>query len=396
MRFLLAVMQFPTEPGRSYLTTELALALIAAGHEVEVLQLDWDAQPAPAEDPPRIWKGVRLVRCTPRWVDGFGKLVRHASKFVLSGRHAAAVAKRRFDLGRFDVMITWAPVLAFGPLMRMIRRAGVAHRLLIIWDFFPDSYHEIGRIPAGPPFWIAKAAEQRLMQGFTAVLCTLAQNAAYLRRAFRTPPGQKVLVTPIWTDAAPAPKSDRAAVRRAHGLPEEGPIAVFGGNIVEGRGFDQMLAAAEAGARHGSALKFLFVGEGRLAPKVRAAAETSGNVLWRPPMPRQAYLELLGACEVGLVATVPGVTSFTIPSKTLDYLRAGLPAVVAVEAGNEFALLLERYGVARSVAFGDAEGFLRAAEDLARGPGVDAAANQCLDEVFHVRHAVGAILDAAA
>jgi glycosyltransferase involved in cell wall biosynthesis len=396
VRFLLAVMQFPTEPGRSYLTTELALALVAAGHEVEVLQLDWDAEPAPAEDPPRIWNGVRLVRCTPQWVEGFGKLVRHASKFVLSGRRAAAVAKRRFELGRFDVMIAWAPVLAFGPLMRMVRRAGIAHRLLIIWDFFPDHYRQIGRIPAGPPFWIAKAAEQRLMQDFTAVLCTLPQNAAYLRRAFKTPPGQKVLVTPIWTDPAPAPEADRAAVRRAHGLPGYDPIAVFGGNIVEGRGFDQMLAAAEAGARQGSALRFLFVGEGRLAPKVRAAAEACPNVLWRPPMPRQAYLELLGACDVGLVATVPGVTSFSIPSKTLDYLRAGLPAVVAVEPGNEFAVLLERYGVARSVAFGDAAGFFRAAEELATGSGVAAAAERCLEEVFHVRHAVDAILDAAA
>ena len=396
MRFLLACMQFPTEPGHSYLTTELALALRDAGHEVEVLHLDWNAEPQAAEDAPRVWNGVRVVRCTPRFFGGLGRLARHASKFVLSGRHAARVARRSLELERIDVFITWAPVLAFSPVMRMVRRAGVVHRQLIIWDFFPDHYHQIGRIPAGPPYWIAKAWEQRLMQDFTAVLCTLPQNAAYLRRAFRTPPGQKVLVTPIWTDVTPAPDADREAVRRKHGLPENGAIAVFGGNIVEGRGFDQMLAAAEAAARAGSELRLLFVGEGRLAPKVRAKAGACGNVLWRPPMPRQAYLELLGACDVGLVATVPGVTSFSIPSKTLDYLRAGLPVVVAIEPGNEFAAVLERYGVGRTVAFGDAEGFFRAAEALAGAGGVRPAAQRCLDEVFHVRHAVAAVMDAAA
>ena len=111
-------------------------------------------------------------------------------------------------------------------------------------------------------------------------------------------------------------------------------------------------------------------------------------------MTRQAYLELLGACDVGMVATVPGVTSFSIPSKTLDYLRAGLPAVVAIEPGNEFIALLD--GLCRSVDFGDAEGFFRAAEDLARGPSIAAAAQERLDEVFHVRHAVAAITSAAA
>ncbi len=113
-------------------------------------------------------------------------------------------------------------------------------------------------------------------------------------------------------------------------------------------------------------------------------------------MPREAYLELLGACDVGMVATVPGVTSFSIPSKTLDYLRVGLPAVVAIEPGNEFAALLERYGVGRPVSFDDPEAFFRAADDLAGQPDVGGAAQRCLDEVFHVRHTVAAIMDAAA
>ena len=396
MRFLLAVMQFPTEPGRSYLTTELALALVAAGHEVEVLQLDWDAAPTAKEDPPRIWRGIRVVRCTPRRLAGLGGALSHAGKFILSGRHAARVAKESLELERFDVFITWAPLVALAPLVRMVRRAGVPRRLLIIWDFFPDHYHQIGRIPGGLPFWIAKVWEQSLMADFTAILCTLPKNVAYLHRAFRVPAGQKALAMPTWTDVTPVVSQDRTAVRRAHGLPEDGPIAAFGGNLVAGRGFDQMLAAAELGRRKGSPVKFLFVGDGRLGPRVRAEAEVWDNVIWRAPMPRERLLELLGACDVGMVATVPGVTSFSTPAKALDYLRAGIPSVVAIEPGSEFAELLERYGVARSVAFGDADGFLAAAEALAAGPSVAEAAARCLDEVFHVRHTVATIEAAAA
>ena len=390
MRFLMACLQFPTEPGSSSMTTELAQALVADGHEVEVLLIDWNAEPAKAYGPSFAWNGVRVVRCTPRLIDGLGALVRHASKFVLTSRHAGRLARQAFDLSRFDAFIAWTPALTAAPLVGLARRAGIPRRLLFIWDFFPDHYREIGRIPAGPAFWLARAWEQRLMDQFTAFLCTLPQNADYLRRKFRVRPDQAVRVTPVWTDMAPVPRMDRSMVRRLHDLPQDRPIAVFGGQLVEGRGFDQMLAAAAVGRETGSPLLFLFVGDGRLAPRLRA--EARDNVLWRPAMSREAYLRLLGACDVGMVATVPGVSSFSFPSKTLDYLRAGLPVVAAVEPGSDFAALLERHGVGRSVAFGDASGFLAAAEALAASPGMDVATQTCLDELFHVRHAVAAVL----
>jgi glycosyltransferase involved in cell wall biosynthesis len=272
----------------------------------------------------------------------------------------------------------------------MARRAGIPRRVLFIWDFFPDHYREIGRIPGGPPTWLARALEQHLMDQFTGFLCTLRQNADYLRRRFRVRPDQSVGIAPIWSDLAPLSKADRSAVRQAHGLPEDGPIAVFGGQLVEGRGFDQLLEAAAIGREAGSQLLFLFVGDGRLAPML--ARQAADNVLWRPAMPRDAYLQLLTACDVGLVATVPGVTSFSFPSKTIDYLRAGLPVVAAVEAGSGFAALLEGHGVGRAVAFGDAQGLLETAEALAEGASIAAAAHTCLDQVFHVRHTVAALL----
>jgi hypothetical protein len=159
-----------------------------------------------------------------------------------------------------------------------------------------------------------------------------------------------------------------------------------------------MLGAAEAGRSTGSPLRYLFVGDGRLAPMIRDRAAIAANVLYRPPVTRADYLTLLGACDVGMVATVPGVTSFSIPSKTIDYLRAGLPVVAAVEHGSDFAAILEGYRVGRTVPFGDPAGYHRIAEMLATDPTirdeVRTSAPRCLDEVFDVRHAV-AIIDVA-
>jgi hypothetical protein len=88
-----------------------------------------------------------------------------------------------------------------------------------------------------------------------------------------------------------------------------------------------------------------------------------------------------------------------MPSKTLDYLKAGLPVVAAVEPGNAFAGLIEQRDVGRGVPFGDAGAFLRATTFLAADPrfrdGLRARTYSCLAEVFDVRLTVSAILEAA-
>jgi len=395
MRILMAAMRYPIEPGHSFLTTELADALCDVGHDVEVLHLDWEAPNGGTVEELQGAGGQRVIRCTPRWISGAGTLVRHASKFVLSGRQAAQVARQAFDLQSFDAVIMWMPALAFGSLARLAKEAGIPNRLLIVWDFFPDHYREIGRIPAGPISAIARRREQALLRHFTAIFCTFERNAKYLRKHYALHDGQTVHVTPIWCDTTPLTLPERTTMRTRHDLPEDAPLAVFGGQLTAGRGFDQMLAAADLAAQEHSPLQFLFVGEGPFADRLRQRAEQGGNVHYRPGMSRQTYLDLISACDVGMVATVSGVTSYAFPSKTLDYLRAGLPVAAAVEPGNEFVPLLEKYRVGSGVDFGDARGFLRLAERLATNPATRAGARtqapRCLAEVFDVSHAVSAL-----
>lgn len=397
MRILIAAMRFPTLQGETYQTTVLADALARAGHEVEVLHLDWDAPTRGAKS--QIFQtanGQRVVRCAPRAIGGAGSLVRHASKFVLSGRHAARVARRTFALETFDALVMWMPALAFGPLVRQAKAAGIRNRLLIVWDFFPDHYREIGRIPFRPAVAAARGLEQALLKDFTAIFCTLPGNAEYLRSNYRLGDSQKVHVMPVWSDISPVGTVDRGAVRQRHGLREASPVAVFGGQFVAGRGFELMLDAADCAHAAGSPLQFLFVGDGDLASIVAARAGNSSNIDYRPALHRTAYLELLGACDVGMVATVPGVSSFSFPSKTADYLRAGLPVATAVEPGSDFVAMLENYRVGGGVAFGEAEGFFRLAERLAGRGDVGSDAQRCLAEVFDIAHAVSTLTRAMA
>lgn len=396
MRFLFLTTIYPA-PGDSYMTGELAHALIARGHAVDVLHLDWrGAVGAPTrlrED-----RGARVIDVAPRSIDTMGTLVQRASKFILTSHHAARELQSHFDLSCYDAAIAWTPALTIaGPLRRAIA-AGVKARILFVYDFFPIHHREIGMVPAGPVFALAKRMEEALIRRFTTVICNLPGNVSYLRRHYRLRPGQDVTSTPLWSDVAAPAFEPRDQVRSRLGLPHDRPLALFGGQLAEGRGIEQMLEAAREAARAGSALGFLFMGNGRLAGAVAAEAAERANVFYLPGVPRDAYLSVVAACDVGLVATVPGVSSFSFPTKTIDYLRAGLPVVAAVEPGSDYLDILYRYDVGEGVAFGDARGFFDAAARQAgrKTPELVARAQRCLEEVFDVRHTADTVLAAVA
>jgi glycosyltransferase involved in cell wall biosynthesis len=394
MRFLFLTTIYPA-PGDSYMTGELAHELRGRGHKVEVLHLDWRAETGGATVV-RDDGGVRVVDVAPRATTAFGTLAYRASKFLQTSRHAVAELARHFDLSGFDAVVAWTPALTVrGPLLRAIK-AGIGARVLFVFDFFPIHHMEIGMVPKGPVFQVAKQLEEALMRRFTTIVCNLPGNISYLRRNYRLRTGQDVVSTPLWSEIGVPPRADRAVTRARLGLPADRPLALFGGQITDGRGVEQMLEAAADAERAGSDLGFLFIGNGRLAPLVQGEAAKRGNVFYLAGVPRDQYLAVVATCDVGLVATVPGVSSFSFPTKTIDYLRAGLPVVAAVEPGSDYLDVLRTYEVGEGVEFGDSTGFFRAAERLARkrGPALADRTARCLDEVFHVRHTADAVLAA--
>ena len=398
MRFLMAAMKYPTGPGESYLTTELANALVEAGHEVQVLHLDWDSYESGPAIQTVTANGVRVLRVPAQRVPGLRGALGHAGKFLMTGCAAANAAQCKLDLASFDALIGWMPAIAIGPLLPLVRRAGIAHRHLFIWDFFPDHYHQIGRIPGGSPLWLAHRLEQHLLRSFTTIFCTLPANAAYLRETFEIAEDQRVEIAPIWTTLEPEITVDRVAERERHGLPPGNPIAVFGGQMSAGRGFDQILAAAREALDAGSSLHFLLIGDGPLAAEIAGRAASLPNVHCHPGIARADYRRLIAACDVGLAATVAGVSSFSFPSKILDYLGAGLPVVASLEPGNDACTILERFGVGTAVPLGDARNLFLAGERLATDLNARVRAveggRRCLAEVFDVHHTVSALVRA--
>jgi glycosyltransferase involved in cell wall biosynthesis len=399
MRVLMLCTKYPLDPNDRYMTNELAGALVAVGHYVQVVVTDWDAPFGATTTTMRSEDGVDALVISPRAVSGFGRFVTKASKWAFSSMFALREMRNALSKQSFDVLICFTPCVTVAAQLVWAINRWPMRNVLFVHDFFPHHHHSIGLVPGGPVFAVARRLEEYLIRKFNVVGCIWPDNIVYLRQNYRIRPEQRTIWTPLWGEIAPPPPRLKESIRREYGLPLDRRILVFGGQITEGRGVEEMLATATMAQAQRPDLAFLLIGEGRLVELVESHIASGGsNVIYLRRIPRADYLSLISACDIGIVCTVAGVDSSSFPSKTIDYLRAGLPIVAAVEEASDYREFLQHWKIGVSIPAGDATALFRAVVRVVDDPEIATTiarnARVCLEEVFDVRRALSCLMDA--
>jgi glycosyltransferase involved in cell wall biosynthesis len=376
---------------------QLADAFVSAGHSVKVVVIPWQRDEASVS---RYQEHGRLhvLRVPALSIARFGRIAELLLRWTFSSFAALRHAKKFMDKDDVDLIYTTSPSVSMAFLLRWaLRRYPQARSYLYIVDFFPFHQRAIGLIPGGLIFRMAKSGENALIRMFDVVGCMSPKNADYLQSHYTLRPEQKVHILPLSTAISTPIDVDRRTVRKRYGLPDDKVIAIFGGQITEGRGIEQILETARIASNLVPELHFVLAGQGRLVHLVQKYIAGGGqNLSLVPSLARDSYLELASACDIGLIVTVPISDIPTFPSKTLDYLQASLPVVAAVEAGTDYREFVEGHRFGLVVEAGNAQVLLDALATLVRDPQMrDAmaqAGRRTLIDVFDVRHAAERIL----
>jgi glycosyltransferase involved in cell wall biosynthesis len=396
MRILVLTTWFSIVPGDDNLTNDLVAALAEQGHEIQVVLLDWSAAAGTPPQHLQFAPRVNVLALAPRSVKGLGSLVERGTKWIASSWFARRQMQHALKGQTFDLLIGFSPASVTAAQILYSSRI-CRNSYMIMWDFFPYHHRSIGLVTNAIIFSAAYRLENMLIRSFDVIGCMTPANEAYLKRHYKLRPSQKIDILPIWgqtTMPAPAP---RDVVRATFELPADKKIVVFGGALSEGRGLDDILAAAELSHERYPELAFLIIGDGRLAAMVRERVKNGGpNIIYRKRIPRSNYLNLLTACDAGLVCTVRNVDVPTFPSKTIDYLRAGIPIVASVEASTDFGTFIETNGLGQSCIAGDAGALAataaRVVNDSELAATIRDTTRGCLERVFDVRLAAERIL----
>jgi glycosyltransferase involved in cell wall biosynthesis len=386
---LLLCTSFGREGQPRFLTDELADALVAAGAKVRMGVVDWNAPLGGPSDVAVKQNGVEAVIIAPRSISWMGPTIALASKWIFSSLFEVPRLQRRFGRARIDLTVTISPLVVTGWSLLWARWTRRSRVYAYITDFFP--YHQAagGLVPDG---WISRVGlwlETFLMRRCDVVACMSPAGVTYLREHYKLSRNQETPVLRLWGNIDLPPQTNRDDVRRLHSLPLDRPVVIFGGQIIEGRGIEGVLAAAALARQSRPDLLFLFIGQGRLEPMIRAdIAAGATNVILMAPSPRDEYLALAGACDIGLVSTTADTGVPTFPSKTIDYIKAGLPVVASVETTTDYRDFVCENGFGVVVDAGDQAGLLAAigalVDDPVRRETMIQAGRRTLSEHFDV------------
>ncbi len=360
---------FGADADGRYLTNELAEAMVAQGARVMVVAIRWSTNEPLPDRLVNQGEGLDVLFVSPRRLGRGSGVVQALYKWGLSSYFIRRRVAEAFGAQRVDLIVAFSPLVTAAFILRWAFRRYRCPGFAYLADFFPFHQNALGTVPNGALLAIARRAENGLLRLFSVIGCMSAAGVTFLRRHYRLGDRQAVSIVPLWGDVEPLAPIDRAAVRASHGIAPDRKVVLFGGQITEGRGVEDMLAVAALAADRHPDLLFVFAGTGRLCHLVAAQAETPGsNIVLLGPLPRPDYLRLAQACDVGIVSTVAGTGVPTFPSKTIDYLRARLPIAASVETSTDYAAFVETNGIGLAVAAGDPDRFLSIIAELAFEP----------------------------
>ena len=332
MRILLVGQFFDPEP--SFKGMNFARALVARGHQVEVLT-GFPNYPGGI-----VYPGYRIRPFQREWMDGIpinrvalypshsrsslGRALNYLS-FAASGTLGALLAVSRADVA----YVYHPPATAVIPAMAMraIRRIPY---VLDVQDLWPDTLAATGMVPAGLPLRMVDTLVRATYRNAAHVVvqshgfreCLLARGI----------PAEKVTVVYNWCDAPSLRGSDAEVGELVATAPREHFTILFAGTMGLAQGLDTVLDAAALCTTRLPNARFIFVGGGSDRERLERSSKKRGlqNVEFHPPRPPRAMPELFTQADVLLVHLKDEpLFRITIPSKTQAYLAIGKPVLMA-------------------------------------------------------------------
>jgi len=359
----------------------MACELVARGHQVTIVCGAYAGADTGITGP--YTKGARRGIVDNIDVVEFDLPYSNSQSFAHRGLIFLKFARRSISLAlreKYDVLFaTSTPLTAGIPgiAASLLRRKPFVFEVRDLW---PDLPRAMGVIRNPMVLWMMRALEWCTYHSARACIgLSPGMVEGIIKRGIS--PNQ-VSMVPNGCDLAIFGRECKATWRPGEVAPDD-LMAVFAGTHGVANGLSAIVdVAIELNRRERSDIKLLLVGDGKLKPALVERSRTEGlsNIVFLPPIPKNALADLMSSTDVGLMvlSNVPAFYCGTSPNKFFDYLAAGIP--VLNNYPGWIAGIIESNGCGivvppdNAVAFADALECLAADRASAKAMGVRARA----------------------
>ncbi|ADJ22009.1 glycosyl transferase group 1 [Hyphomicrobium denitrificans ATCC 51888] len=338
-RILLVCVKFSTDAANGWLTNDLVDAFVRAGHSVDVIHLEW--QEEHSVEFVTMANGARLLRLSalsffPSWLPN---IVRKGAKWLIASYLAARAAQKFIPPQAYDLVVGFSPAVVTDGLVKCYQQQA-KKTLLLYWDFFPLAQYQLGLLPGGKiAAVVAHSFESKAVGRYSQVGCMTPANIRLFRSYFPKYSGRMMQVLP-WGPAGLIDLSHRDEIRNRFAFSAGDVVCVFGGQLIPGREIERIGELAQRVSETLPTVRFAIAGSGPLAGLIEQQAANLPNLTFLGKLSRSRYCELLAAADIGIVLTSADFKVPNFPSKTVDYFRAQLPILGAVETFGDYTSII--------------------------------------------------------
>lgn len=282
-----------------------------------------------------IFESLKVVLCqnSDTIAHAFYSSPSNSRRIFKTIRYLAISLRNAYYSHKHDVVICHTMAVRNLPIFALKRVMG--YRLgLIIWDLYPESFqwHDIQ------------------MHTFVSHIFRIAERACIRSADFIVVPSEDYLevvksitkkrieIVPIWHD-----NSELLPFCQRREFHDRAIELGFGGQINEVRGFLQAIITLAKSARHQQLVIHIFTSDENSV--LRTEIPKNVSLRWRGFLPSNEYKAAISALDAGIVSLNPEFNLPAYPSKTIEYVKSGLPVLYVGPDLPGYIRLLTRNGI---------------------------------------------------
>ena len=329
MNILFLFIAYPEDKDANFLTKDLPDEFSARGENVYVATIRERKLGLETAEEDEYGKKILRIKTG----NMFNKVSRVEKAFVMLtlNRKILKEVKKKWGSVKFDLIVGSSPYTSNHQLIGGLKKYFDCPAFLILWDIFPQNARDLGIIKNNLLFKYFKSIEKKSLNEFDYIGYGSEGNLDYLIKNYPYVNKKKLLLFPLWGHKSK--KINKEEIQRQDfGFSNNDFILVFGGNMGIPQNLENILCLAQNVIEIES-IKFLLIGTGTEAQRINIKAKESNltNITFIDRLERNKYERVMASCDLGLVSLHPDFSVPNFPSKTIDYLKYGLPILASLD-----------------------------------------------------------------
>ena len=278
--------------------------------------------------------------------DYFGEgFIKKGISSITIGRNYYKAVKDYIPEIKFDLILYSTPPITFSDVIKKIKKRDGAYAYLLLKDIWPQGPIDIGALSVTGIKGIVSSyyryKERQLYEISDYIGCMSKRNRQYLIENDGIP-ANKIEICPNSIRVQQRKPIDKSYIRNQYGLPQDKTIYVYGGNLGIAQGIDYVISCLKENEQNLDKY-ILIVGSGteygRLQNWFNINKPCNSKLLAH--VPSNEYMELIAACDVGLIFLDHRFTIPNFPSRLLSYMEVKIPVLASTDCSTDIGEIIE-------------------------------------------------------